>query len=490
MKKKEYTDRAYTASLVILVLLISVLTVGTVFTLGFGQSLFISIIPAVIVIGVAIGLRYVKIDNRIKCTIVSILILIQATIALLKGPSIGALYQIIVAVTLIALLNQKELTLIFAVIVDILYIVLYIIKPGSILLEVKFLWFINNFLTINGAFAALFLMNLWGKRMIDEAVAKEQEATHLLKKLEETFKNIEKGTIVLNDNISSVKDSLNRTKQSSSGITSSVHEMAKAIQDEAESIYRTNDTMSNSLKTVNETKAISNILASKSENLEKNIEEGTSKILTIGNQNKIISAAVGTAKNTVIDLQNSMDKVNRALEEILQIAGQTNLLALNASIEAARAGESGKGFAVVAEEVRKLSEQSRKTADNINGIISEVTTKSKDTLEKVSLGDDAVKQGSLLMDELISFFENMKVTTTENHQQILKGIHGTNQVTAMFIEIQKQIENIASISEENAASTEEVLTTLEKQNNDIMTIASSMQNIGSLSEELSKIARQ
>jgi methyl-accepting chemotaxis protein len=50
---------------------------------------------------------------------------------------------------------------------------------------------------------------------------------------------------------------------------------------------------------------------------------------------------------------------------ITRIADQTNLLALNAAIEAARAGVHGRGFAVVAEEVRKLAEESERSARRI-----------------------------------------------------------------------------------------------------------------------------
>ncbi len=74
-----------------------------------------------------------------------------------------------------------------------------------------------------------------------------------------------------------------------------------------------------------------------------------------------------------IENSRSVEKINELTGEILNISSQTNLLALNASIEAARAGEAGKGFAVVADEIRVLADNSRDTANNIQGISSMVT---------------------------------------------------------------------------------------------------------------------
>lgn len=75
-----------------------------------------------------------------------------------------------------------------------------------------------------------------------------------------------------------------------------------------------------------------------------------------------------------VEQAKSVEKINQLTQAILDISSQTNLLALNASIEAARAGEAGRGFAVVANEIGSLASQTSTTAENINGIIDEVTT--------------------------------------------------------------------------------------------------------------------
>lgn len=86
----------------------------------------------------------------------------------------------------------------------------------------------------------------------------------------------------------------------------------------------------------------------------------------------------GILSNAETELEKSLiaakavDKIHILSEAIMQITKQTGLLALNASIEAARAGEAGKGFIVVAEEVKKLSEQSKTTALQIQEVVKDI----------------------------------------------------------------------------------------------------------------------
>ena len=74
----------------------------------------------------------------------------------------------------------------------------------------------------------------------------------------------------------------------------------------------------------------------------------------------------------IINLSEQTGQIASVSELVGDLANQTNMLALNAAVEAARAGEHGKGFGVVAGEIRKLADESRKSADKINNLVTDV----------------------------------------------------------------------------------------------------------------------
>lgn len=70
-----------------------------------------------------------------------------------------------------------------------------------------------------------------------------------------------------------------------------------------------------------------------------------------------------TLNESMQEIDALIKELSKNNEEVVSIASQTNLLALNASIEAARAGEAGRGFAVVADEINHLAGNSKETAN-------------------------------------------------------------------------------------------------------------------------------
>jgi methyl-accepting chemotaxis protein len=86
---------------------------------------------------------------------------------------------------------------------------------------------------------------------------------------------------------------------------------------------------------------------------------------------------LGNARNVIGDSLTNVERVEKAsnvvqqfLATIEEISDQSELLALNAAIEAARAGESGRGFSVVAAEMRKLAENSKRSAEEVRRVVT------------------------------------------------------------------------------------------------------------------------
>jgi len=74
----------------------------------------------------------------------------------------------------------------------------------------------------------------------------------------------------------------------------------------------------------------------------------------------------------IIHLSSQTNQIGSIINLVSELANQTNMLALNAAVEAVRAGEQGKGFGVVATEIRKLADESKKSAQKINLLVDEI----------------------------------------------------------------------------------------------------------------------
>ncbi|MGE5396904.1 MAG: methyl-accepting chemotaxis protein, partial [Chitinophagales bacterium] len=115
----------------------------------------------------------------------------------------------------------------------------------------------------------------------------------------------------------------------------------------------------------------------------------------------------------ITSIQQLAAEIISVLDFIKQVADETKMLGLNAAIEAARAGEAGRGFGVVAEEIRKLSQVSRTTADKIRTMTKSIEESINEAAEGSRAAIHATEEQAATTEEITASVQEMTSLATE-----------------------------------------------------------------------------
>lgn len=229
-------------------------------------------------------------------------------------------------------------------------------------------------------------------------------------------------------------------------------------------------------------------VAQNGRNYAADIKEKASKMKVTAVESKqeatLVMKEIDTAMTESIANSRQIHKITELTEEILGIAGTTNLLALNASIEAAREGEAGRGFAVVAEEIRKLADSSRESANNIQEISNRVV----ESVEELS--ENATRLLEFMNTRVMKDYDALEDTGSNYHE-------AADHVDEMMNEFGQKIDELLSVLQNvNTANTQmeatvgdstEKLSVVEKNNQGLQ---QEMKDISYAVEELAASAGQ
>lgn len=305
----------------------------------------------------------------------------------------------------------------------------------------------------------------------------------------------------LSDTIGTVKqvsDSLvekigetTKLSESSAGraeqITLSVDELSKASINMTDNVQDIQIQMQEIGNCVNDISGnIEHLLHSSEEILQINNEAKTAMKKILEDSRESVHA-VNDISVQIKQTNDSIAEIDTAVELILSISEQTKLLSLNASIEAARAGENGKGFAVVAEEIRNLSDQSADGAEMIKKLAGDITEKSQRSVQSAEIVHGRITQEQESVSETQNKYEELSRHLDQSICEIQFIAEKKDNLTSCKERVIEKMQELSAISAENAASSEEVGTNINRIISEIQLVDKNCEEVNSVAGELDNL---
>ncbi|OLN22409.1 hypothetical protein BTO30_09675 [Domibacillus antri] len=300
--------------------------------------------------------------------------------------------------------------------------------------------------------------------------------------------------------VSDVRDSSTQVAASSEQLNASAEESSSASEEIAQLIQQSAEGMEQQLHYFNNVQTSMEEIAVRMEKMNVSSEDmlhstesansmtkdGSAAVQKVFEQmNKINNSALSTT-DVIRSLGERSKEIHDIVSFITDISAQTNLLALNAAIEAARAGEHGKGFAVVANEVRKLAEESRKSAEQITQMITMIQEETHQAVLSMEQQNKEVEEGLSFTDEANGAFTEIEVSVGQVTNKVKEMSSSIKELDALSEKIVKALENVKQIAEASVAASQQVSAGTEENVAVIEEVSANAQNLAMLAENLQK----
>ncbi|MEO4053336.1 methyl-accepting chemotaxis protein [Solibacillus sp. CAU 1738] len=313
---------------------------------------------------------------------------------------------------------------------------------------------------------------------------------HMLKETSRAISSVKEASLRLKDSSDRVHNAFEEVVASSQEVSVATEEIAQGASTQSKDAEETSERMENLADQINTLATLSGNMANLSRQTVESTEQGIHEVKMLHKHNLNANAMNEQVQKQMDALTGKISGINQVIVSIQEITAQTNLLALNASIEAARAGEHGKGFSVVADEVRKLAEQSSKETEVIKKTVQEILDETKSTVAVIERNVKSMEnQSNSVTSTEQSFKSNWELTEQMNLS--IKEL--TTNLKEMIVQKDYAllaIQNVSAVSEETAASAQQVSASSVSQQTELEQVADSTTQMNNIVNELDEIVRR
>ena len=313
-------------------------------------------------------------------------------------------------------------------------------------------------------------------------------ASRILKeKLNDIVSGVNEHVLNLQQDTASLKERADFCNDGTKQISQAMEELSVTAVTLAENVQDVNAKSLEMGNAITDIDGDVQVLSDNSNHMDKANEDAAKSIETVLDSSNQSSAIVEKITNQIEETNQAISSINEAVDLIMDITGQTSLLSLNASIEAARAGQAGRGFAVVADEIKKLSEQSAQGADTIKQVADNIFEKSNESVALVNEVRELIGKEQEDISVTKESIEILSKTINDNLVAVSRISEKTKQLDTIKQAIIGNINDLSAISEENAASNQEVSANITNIAESIDEMNAATGHVNNISEELAQL---
>ncbi len=305
-----------------------------------------------------------------------------------------------------------------------------------------------------------------------------------IRNLNKLIRGIEENAFTVASSSAQMLERAESMKKSTTEVAAAITQMAEGAQEQALRTDESSKLVEDILRSSNDMGGKADIITKAAEKGQNSCNDGLRIIRAVVENMHEINRSADTTSTSIDVLTNRSEEISRTLNVITDIASQTNLLALNAAIEAARAGDAGRGFAVVADEIRKLAEDSRRSAVEIERVVKDVQKDTAGATKAIDKMKTNVESGTKATKEAENVFESIHASSMETLQLSRQVLSATGEQQSSIGVVVKNIEKIVVVAEETASGTQEVASSSRELNKSMDEVALTGKNLAKVADQL------
>jgi len=309
-----------------------------------------------------------------------------------------------------------------------------------------------------------------------------EELYNIIRVISDKVNNLNNESIKMRNISKEVYDVMENVYSSAKGMSQSCMNQAESASEASQNVTEMGEMISNNGNQIFEL----HIIAKDMKNVSK---EAIKQFTELNKTMKTVKEAIEFLERQAELTNNSVSQIRLVIELMTEVTSQTNILAYNARIEAARAGEYGKCFTVVANEIKQLSERSNMATKEIKEIIKGLNENSNNTMEYMENVKRITEKEEQVVYQTSQSFESVIDGIEKSVKEINSVLKNSKELENIRMDTVAMVQNSAAISQENSASVEEIISSIDSIYHRIEDISKNALFLNDLSKELEKSIR-